>query len=161
MTPPSTPQVGAVRIAATADAHRDAHPRKKVAAADHGVHQRTEGRWGRRPDAKGSPLHRYSEYLDTAQNPWRLLAHNYSRVMGRAHEDWTREQIVARIQELHVESCLTEGEDKANRARRGLSHLDRARDAERVATHQLELSALWRRAAELKISESEILGGRQ
>lgn len=125
---------------------------------DNFVSDRTERRWRDPRRAKGSPIYRYAKYLETAQDPWRLLAHNYSTVMERELEQLSRREVVEMIRELHVESAIHDGQEKANRSRRGLRHLDRSIDAERAATYQLKLAALWRIAEKKGISEKEVFG---
>lgn len=153
----SCPIAAAIRSESSAAAHEDAHPRSKAAAMSNDVSFRTERRWRHPRSSKGSPLYRFAEYLETAQDPWRLLAHNYSTVMERELEQLTRQEVIDTIRKLHVESAIHDGQEKANRSRHGMRHLDRSKDAERAATFQLKL-ALWRIAEKKGITESEILG---
>ena len=155
---PDTPRALDVRRYAVAVAHGDAHPRRKKAAANNAVTTRTERRWRTPADAKGSPLDRYSQYLETAQDPWRLLACNRVTVIQRTLQRWTNAQITDRIRELLVEDAIVEGIDNANRFRRGLSMLDRAVDSERDAAVDLELTALYRECAARNLGEVEIFG---
>lgn len=148
----------AIRAESSAAAHEDAHPRSKAAAMANGISFRTERRWRHPRSSKGSPLYRFAEYLETAQDPWRLLAHNYSTVMERELEKLTRQEIIGSIRETHVESAIQDGQEKANRSRRGMRHLERSIDAERAATFQLKLAALWRIAQKKGISQEEVFG---
>ena len=147
-----------VRRHGAAVAHRDAHPKKKKAAAENGVTIRTERRWGSPKDAKGSPLDHYTQYLEHAQDPWRLLAHNRSTVMRSTLRKLSDREVVDRIQQLHAEDPLQEGIDNANRARRNLSFVERADDTERDAAQDLELAALYRECAARGIGEEEVFG---
>lgn len=152
-----SPLVQDSRRYASAVAHRDAHPRKKKAAFDNGVTVRTERRWGSPREAAGSPQDQYSRYLTTAQDPWRLLAHNRVTVMQNSLARLSRREIIDRIRELHMDTSLQDGVDQANR-HRSLGWLDRAADTERAAAKKEELAALYRRASELRIPESEVFG---
>ena len=147
-----------VRTMASGLAHRDAHPRKKRAASDNGVTVRTERRWGTPADAKGSPLERHNHYLEHAQDPWRILAHQQATVKQRQIRSLTRQQIIGRIRELNVENAIREGVDNANRSKRGVSPLQRAADHERDGASEIELAALWREVSVRGITEAEVFG---
>lgn len=148
----------AILSESSAAAHADAHPRSKAAAVANDRSFRTERRWRDPRSSKGSPLYRFAEYLETAQEPWRLLAHNYSTVMERDLRKLTRQEIIEAIREAQIESALHDGQERANLARRGMRHLVRSIDFERAATFRLKLAALWRIAEEKGISEGEVFG---
>lgn len=143
---------------ASAKAHRDAHPKKKRAARENGVSGRTEYRWGTPKDAKGSPLEKYSAYLLASQDPYRLIARNKAEVERMKAEKMTRDEVILRIRELHVQDPIQEAVDASNRARRGLRWRDRAVDAERDVAINAELAGLYLRAEELRITEAEVFG---
>ena len=147
-----------VRRYAAAQAHAAAHAQKKRAAAVNGVTVRTERRWRTPTDSKGSPQHRYGLYLETAEEPWRLLACNRVTVIQQTIRRMTKAQIIERIHELHVEDARQEGVDNANRFRH-LPWLKRADDTSRDAAHDLELAALYRECAARRVPESEVFGG--
>lgn len=141
-----------------AASHSDAAPRVKRYAALLGVTARTARRHRSPDEAKGSPLYRFNEYLEAVDDPWRILATNMATVKQRILSQWTDAEIVQRIETLHAEDALQEGIDNANRARRGLTWLDRATDTERDAAHDIALTALYREAHIRGISESEVFG---
>lgn len=153
-----TPARRHARRYSAARAHADAHAKHKKAAYDNGVTSRTERRWRTPSGAQGSPQEQYDRYLATAQDPWRLEAHNRSVVMQRHLGSLSRQQIVERIHELHRIDPAGEAEDNAARVTRGLPLLERAAICERDAAHDIELSALYTEAAARGISETEIFG---
>lgn len=149
---------GAARRKLSARTHRDAHPNGKAAAIDNGVTYRTERRWRTPAECQGAPQEKYDRYLETAQWPDRLLAHSRATVMEKRYRSLSRPEVVRKIRELYTRDAETEGEENAARFRRGISPLDRASLHERDAAHDIALSALWRRAHDLGISEAEVFG---
>jgi hypothetical protein len=143
---------------AAATAHRDAAPRVKRYAGLLGVTPRTARRHRSPEAAKGSPLYRHFEYLAAVEDPWRVAAATMSHAHKLTLDHMEKPEVVARIRELHAEDAIGEGEDNAMRARRGVTMLDRAATAERDAAHDIELTALYRRAHELKVTETELFG---
>ena len=141
---------------ASSRAHAEAHPKHKRAAFDNGVTTRTERRWRTPSEAQGSPQEIYDRYLATAQDPWRLEAHNRATILQANLGSLTDRAIVARIHELNVDNAIVEGADNANRVRRGVSPADRATAHERDAAVEIELAALWRECAARGISEAEV-----
>ena len=151
----------AARRKLSAQTHRDAHPNGKAAAIDNGVSYRRERGWGYPGECQGSPVERFDRYLETAQWPDRLLAHSRATVMEKRYRSLSRPEVIAKIRELYTHDSTAEGEENAARFTRGLSPLDRAAIHERDAAHDIALSALWRRAHDLGISEADVFGGGQ
>lgn len=157
-TGPDNPRQADARRHAVAVAHGDAAPRTKRYAAMMGVTARTARRH-RSPDAsKGSPLYRHFEYLECVDDPYRIAAATMTHARRMTMKQWTTEELIERIHELHALDALGEGEDNATRARKGVSLLDRATATERDAAHDLELAACYREADARGLSERDVFG---
>jgi len=142
----------------SARAHAEANPKHKRAAFDNGVTTRTERRWRTPSEAQGSPQEQYDRYLTTAQDPWRLEAHNRATVMQRHLGRLSNRELIDRIEQLHKIDSAGEADDHIARASRGIALLERAMICERDASHDLELAALYREAAARGLKEAEVMG---
>lgn len=155
----STTMQTEARRYATAKAHADAHPRRKRAAALLGVTPRQERRYRDPKTAHMGPLGTLLDYVVNAEESFRVIARILAdAVKAKKVNRMSRDEVIARIRELHVKNAVQEGVDNGNRARRGMEWHDRAVDCERDAAHDLELSALYLRCAELEIGEEEVFG---
>lgn len=144
-----------VRRAAAASTHAQADPNPKKTAALAGRTDRTARRW--RTEGKGSPVDQLSCYIDNHPNPWPIIARLKAAAMRQIRE-LRRDQVIAEIRAADEADALDEGQDNANRARRGLCWLDRAACARQDGASDLRREALYLRAAELRIPEREVYG---
>lgn len=134
-------------------AHADANPGAKRAARRRGHHITTECRHRR-----SGPPALIATYALNTEHKWRLVAHVKALAFRDQIEKESRAELVERIRELLREQKLAQGEDAAADLSRGVGMLDRAAQKERTAEIAEELSARFRRCAELGITEVEVFG---
>ena len=144
-----------VRHANAAKTHGMADPNPKKTAALAGRTDRTARRW--RTEGKGSPVDQLSHYVDNHPNPWPII-HRLQAAGMRWVRSLSREELIREIRATEATDAIEEGEDTANRSRRGLCWLDRAAAARKDGSTDAKLDALYTRAAEIRLEERAVYG---
>ena len=143
-----------VLIRSSGHAHTDIYPSDKKCALVLGIHRATANRYNR----SGGPLHAFADYLDSAPDTFRIMAHLQSRNIQKRIAGLTKAQLVARYHEVIQEEPRVESEDHVLDKTPGACWLNRARASERDSAINAEKAAIEREFAVREMTEAEVWG---